>query len=99
MFKGVIERINDLFGTLCCVCKQLHKPLAFSTSPFSRYTHWKQTVLYLRDPLTVCSGEHVQGSISSRPNERNPRDLDITVSIDFEGKHCQTHLTQEFRLR
>lgn len=78
---------------------QLHKPVSFSTSPFARYTHWKQTVLYLRDTLTVCSGEHIQGTISSQPNSRNPRDLDITLSLDFQGQHSVAHINQEFRLR
>jgi len=30
-----------------------HKPVYFSTSPNSRYTHWKQTVLYIDDVITV----------------------------------------------
>ncbi|RKU40398.1 type I protein arginine N-methyltransferase Rmt1 [Coniochaeta pulveracea] len=56
-----------------------HKPVRFSTGPHTKYTHWKQTVLYLKDVLTVEQGEKVQGSLSSKPNEKNPRDLDITV--------------------
>lgn len=30
-----------------------HKPIKFSTGPFSRYTHWKQTVFYTHKDLTV----------------------------------------------
>jgi len=78
---------------------QLHKPIAFTTSPFSKYTHWKQTVLYFRDTLTVSAGEHITGTISSHPNAKNPRDLDIALTIDFEGAHSQVHLVQDFRLR
>ena len=31
-------------GYFDCAFTQIHKPIAFSTSPFSTYTHWKQTV-------------------------------------------------------
>ena len=27
-----------------CAFTQVHKPIAFTTSPFATYTHWKQTV-------------------------------------------------------
>ena len=33
-----------------------HKPIRFSTGPHTKYTHWKQTVFYLRDVLTVEEG-------------------------------------------
>ena len=78
---------------------QLHKPLSFSTGPFAKYTHWKQTVFYLKDTITVSAGEEIKGTISSGPNDRNPRDLDISVSLEFEGKNCTYKAAQEFRLR
>ncbi|MFN9907168.1 MAG: hypothetical protein ACK56F_13795 [bacterium] len=28
-----------------------------TTSPYSKYTHWKQSVLYLERPLTVRRGD------------------------------------------
>jgi protein arginine N-methyltransferase 1 len=52
-----------------------HKPVGFSTSPAARTTHWKQTVLYLSEALTVCAGEKLTGALSCRPNDKNPRDL------------------------
>jgi protein arginine N-methyltransferase 1 len=30
-----------------------HIPTKFSTGPYSKYTHWKQTVFYLDQVLTV----------------------------------------------
>jgi hypothetical protein len=38
-------------------------------------THWKQTVFYLEDTLTVCTGEELSGTLSCKPNAKNPRDL------------------------
>ncbi|KAI4110752.1 MAG: hypothetical protein LQ339_001027 [Xanthoria mediterranea] len=56
-----------------------HKPIKFSTGPHTKYTHWKQTVFYLREVLTVEENEQVQGVLSSKPNATKKRDLDIEI--------------------
>lgn len=56
-----------------------HKPIRFSTGPHTKYTHWKQTVFYFREVLTVQQGEEVSGTLVVRPNEKNRRDLDIKI--------------------
>lgn len=61
-----------------------HKTISFSTGPHSKYTHWKQTVFYLREVLTVEDGEFVKGVLSSKPNAKKPRDLDINISYELE---------------
>jgi len=62
-----------------------HKPLKFSTGPHAKYTHWKQTVFYITDYLIVDKGDTIQGQISSKPTEQNPRDLDVRVEYTFEA--------------
>jgi protein arginine N-methyltransferase 1 len=61
-----------------------HKPIRFSTGPHTKYTHWKQTVLYFKDVLTVQEGEQIQCNLDVRPNDKNRRDLDISVSYKLE---------------
>lgn len=61
-----------------------HKPIKFSTGPHTRYTHWKQTVFYLREVLTVEEGEQVRCILSSKPNAKKRRDLDITIEYSLE---------------
>lgn len=61
-----------------------HKPIKFSTGPHTKYTHWKQTVFYLKDVLTVEEGETIQGMLENKPSERNHRDLDIEISYRLE---------------
>ena len=61
-----------------------HKPISFSTGPHSKYTHWKQTVFYLRDVLKVEENEQVTGYLTSKPNEKKRRDLDITISYELQ---------------
>lgn len=48
--QGVVAYF-DIFFDAC------HKPLSFSTSPWRRPTHWKQTVFYLEDDITAYRGE------------------------------------------
>eukprot|EP01041_Mallomonas_annulata_P008653 gene8653-17851_t len=78
---------------------QIHKPIVLSTSPHAKYTHWKQTVFYLSNSITVSQGEVIEGSIQCTPNSRNPRDLDISISHNFKGKHDEHVGTQVYRLR
>jgi type I protein arginine methyltransferase len=61
-----------------------HKPIRFSTGPHTKYTHWKQTVLYLHEVLTVQQGEVIKCVLHNKPNEKNRRDLDIKVEYKLE---------------
>ncbi|KAE9448758.1 hypothetical protein C3L33_19344, partial [Rhododendron williamsianum] len=47
--------------------------------PKSRATHWKQTVLYLEDVLTICEGEALVGSMTVTQNKKNPRDHNVPL--------------------
>lgn len=67
-----------------------HKvPVTFSTGPYSKYTHWKQTVFYLREVIAVQQGETIQGQLVCAPNKKNARDLDIEISYQFDGSTGQ----------
>ncbi|KAH8695391.1 histone H4 arginine methyltransferase RmtA [Talaromyces proteolyticus] len=70
-----------------------HKPITFSTGPHAKYTHWKQTVFYLRDVLTVEEEEVVNGFLENKPNSKNKRDLDIRLSYNLETQD-QTRFAQ-----
>ena len=61
-----------------------HKPIKFSTGPHAKYTHWKQTVFYLREVLIVEREETVHGYLYNKPNEVNRRDLDIKIDYELE---------------
>lgn len=55
------------------------------TGPMKPYTHWKQTVFYMDQVLDLKKGEVIKGSIASRPNAKNPREVDIEIAWDFKG--------------
>eukprot|EP01089_Gocevia_fonbrunei_P011045 TRINITY_DN2410_c0_g1_i1.p1 TRINITY_DN2410_c0_g1~~TRINITY_DN2410_c0_g1_i1.p1 ORF type:complete len:344 (-),score=82.29 TRINITY_DN2410_c0_g1_i1:95-1126(-) len=76
--------------------------LGFSTGPKDRYTHWKQTVFYLEDTLSVYKGEELDGEFSCKPNAKNPREMDIVLSYTHKGGAGQfqpVKKTQQYFLR
>ena len=76
-----------------------HKRTGFSTAPEAPYTHWKQTVFYFDNYVTVKKKEEIYGVFSMRPNARNNRDLDFTITLNFSGDLCQVHETNQYRMR
>ncbi|GAA6103198.1 protein arginine N-methyltransferase 8-B [Tachysurus ichikawai] len=76
-----------------------HKKTGFSTAPDAPSTHWKQTVFYLEDYLTVRRGEEILGSIAVKPNENNERDLDFTFELDFKGQLCDAAISHDYKMR
>jgi len=61
-----------------------HKLVKFSTGPHAKYTHWKQTVFYLREVLMIKDGEEISGWLTSKPTKQNKRDLDVTIDYVLE---------------
>jgi len=77
-----------------------HRPIGFSTGPHDKYTHWKQTVFYLDEPVSVSRGDCIAGRISCCRNPKNPRDLDIELSSERRSrKHGDKRQSRKYRLR
>ncbi|XP_024960598.1 protein arginine N-methyltransferase 1.1-like [Cynara cardunculus var. scolymus] len=91
-----IHALVAYFDVSFSVC---HKMTGFSTGPKSRNTHWKQTVLYLEDVLTICQGEFVAGSMTVTQNKKNPRDVDITLKYTLNGRRTTISRTQQYKMR
>lgn len=101
-FKLVAERddyIHALVAYFDVTFSVCHKMTGFSTGPKSRNTHWKQTVLYLEDVLTICQGESLVGSMTVAQNKKNPRDVDITLKYSLNGQRCIISRTQYYKMR
>ncbi|KAJ7495052.1 S-adenosyl-L-methionine-dependent methyltransferase [Mycena latifolia] len=64
----------------CC-----KKPMNISTAPYSKYTHWKQTIFYTPSALVLSEDQKLTGSFSCVPNEENNHDLDIAISHEIDG--------------
>jgi len=76
-----------------------HKRIGFSTGPEAQYTHWKQTVFYLDDFLTVKQGEKMSGTFRIQPNLRNTRDLDFEVQVQFQGELSAMNALHRYKMR
>ncbi|XP_050548912.1 protein arginine N-methyltransferase 1 [Daktulosphaira vitifoliae] len=76
-----------------------HKRIGFSTAPEAPYTHWKQTVFYLDNYLTVKRNDEVYGTFSMSPNERNTRDLDFVIDVDFKNDVNDVTESNKYRMR
>ncbi|XP_042385381.1 probable protein arginine N-methyltransferase 1 [Zingiber officinale] len=101
-FKLVAER-NDFIHAFMAYFNvqftQCHREISFSTGPRSKATHWKQTVLYLDEVLTICKDEVIYGNMTVEPNKKNPRDLEITIDYTLNGKRSQVSSTQHYKMR
>lgn len=80
-----------------------HVPVGFTTAPFADYTHWKQTVFYITDPLRVVPGQKVQGNINVKKSSGNHRDLCIDITFknalyDEESKQYKP-VAQKYLMR
>ena len=73
-----------------CVFSKCHTRVMFTTAPWSEYTHWKQTVFYLDEPLMVSKGTTIKGHIKVQHNKKNPRDLDIDIKSSYISKKTGT---------
>ena len=94
---------DDYFGGIVAYFEvgftQIHKPIGFSTSPFAKYTHWKQTLFFFEEEHCICEGEKFYGEIMCVPNQKNPRDLDISLQVKLKGSHAQFESSMNYRLR
>jgi protein arginine N-methyltransferase 1 len=94
------DRLHALVAYFDIEFSSLLKRVRFSTGPHAKYTHWKQTVFYFPDFLNVRAGEELEGKIAVEPNARNPRDIDIKLSLTQNRNGQEAFvLAQDYRLR
>ena len=95
-FSYLLQALVTFFQIEFSKC---HKRVGFSTAPEAPYTHWKQTVFYLEDYITCKKDEEVSGTFKMTPNERNKRDLDFEIEIEFNGELGKMKETNKYRMR
>ena len=78
---------------------RLNYPVKFTTSPYSRSTHWKQTVIYLPQPIRAKAGQKLMGTISVAKAAQNPRHLDIKIAYNYTDSENTVQFAQMYRLR
>lgn len=63
---------------------ELPEHVEFSTSPYTKPTHWKQTLFYVEEPIAVREGQQIKGKFVCRRDPKDARSLFIT--IEYLGK-------------
>lgn len=76
-----------------------HTWTGFYTGPNDQYTHWKQTVFYLEDYVKMKKGELLEGVFSCKPGDKNVRDLDFKVQVNFKGDIDEAKIEQHYKMR
>uniref|UniRef100_A0A8C8DGR0 Uncharacterized protein n=1 Tax=Oryzias sinensis TaxID=183150 RepID=A0A8C8DGR0_9TELE len=76
---------------------------------YPRHCLGKKTIVSRTSPQFVhrnilsaennLEGEEISGSISMKPNEKNIRDLDFTVELDFKGQLCEAAIAHDYKMR
>ncbi|XP_043941930.1 protein arginine N-methyltransferase 6 [Protopterus annectens] len=105
------EQIKSIGGSFRCSCfgwGTVHalavwfavvfpgeKPLVLSTSPFKEETHWKQSLLYLHEPVDVVQDTEITGNITLSPAEHNSRYLRVLVSYKIGHRESKS---RQFRM-
>jgi protein arginine N-methyltransferase 1 len=93
--KDYIQAFVSYFDIEFSCC---HKPVFFSTGPHAQYTHWKQTVFYLKEDLTVDQDEEIRGHIDVKPHPQNHRNLVIDIQHEFNGKLSQSKGSTSYQM-
>ncbi|KAJ9474547.1 putative Protein arginine N-methyltransferase 1 (putative) [Pseudozyma hubeiensis] len=86
------------------------KMICFSTSPFSKETHWQQTLFVLKTPIVdVKKGDKIKGRIVVRQDTKHSRQLEAelhylhvageTAGAEKGKKKVETQLVQVFMVR
>nr|CAH0099022.1 unnamed protein product [Daphnia galeata] len=75
------DKLTALVGSFD-VTFHLDHTVLLSTSPYSSPTHWKQTVFYLPEPITVHAGQVLDCSIKVQRHSKEVRWLDVTITIN-----------------
>jgi len=94
---------NDTFsgvvGWFDCVFSKMKNQVVLSTSPYAKYTHWKQVTFYTEKDISVSRGDVISGSIAVRKSKSNFRELDVKISYHLKGLYSNNSFYQLYKIR
>ncbi|KAI1301233.1 Protein arginine N-methyltransferase 3 [Halotydeus destructor] len=75
--------VNAICGWFDCFfdAPALQEKVCLSTSPFTKETHWKQTVFLLQKPIELKEGDCLEGHVSVTRMKTNARALQIVFKF------------------
>jgi type I protein arginine methyltransferase len=91
-FSGIISWFDIVFD-------RLTNKVEFTTSPYGKYTHWKQVIFYTEQDISVSRGDVLRGSFAARKSKKNFRELDIKISYHLKGYYTSNDFYQLYKIR
>ncbi|WVR08113.1 hypothetical protein IAU60_005159 [Kwoniella sp. DSM 27419] len=73
--------------------------VSFTTGPRGKYTHWKQVVFLLREPITLHPGAKLEGRFFCKKSEDNSRELDVEIHFKLDSEKVDTYTVQAYKVR
>ncbi|WFD44248.1 type I protein arginine methyltransferase [Malassezia psittaci] len=79
--------------------------VSFTTSPFGKQTHWKQTAFLFKTPIDAHAGMLIKGEIHVHASQDNQRELDVEIHYETDDqsetseKRVKSRLVQLFSVR
>jgi len=83
------DSVNGFVGWFECFFTDCHLFQKLDTSPYAKYTHWKQTMFYFDKPFFASRGDVIDGNIAVKQNKKNHRELDIKIWATLKDKRGQ----------
>lgn len=105
------DTVHGLIAWFDIYFEKLPNKVDFTTSPFNKATHWKQTVFYTdydifvdkgiiyKHKISNYLGEILKGSIAVRKSNLNFRELDVKISYHFQGTSGNKDWYQLYKIR
>ena len=93
------EKVHGIVAWWDSDFSRLQNPVTLSTSPYSKSTHWKQTVFYLEHDIEARKGDTIYGSIANRKALVNFRELDIKISYHINNDRIKKDFVNMYKLR
>jgi type I protein arginine methyltransferase len=93
------DRVHGIVAWFDTPFSRLTRPNLLSTSPFKKYTHWKQTVFYTEQDIDVRQGDTIFGSIAVRQSKTNFRELDIKISYHIDTPIQKKEFVNMYKLK
>ena len=79
-FGALVLYFDTTFAAGCVA-----PPIVLDTSPAGAPTHWKQTLLFLKETHAVRAGDAVAGTVRLTRPAANPRGYDVVVHLRVNG--------------
>lgn len=100
--SGSSETLNGFIVWFDCEFTHGIKTEVLSTSPYAKYTHWKNTVFYLDTVFRVNKGDRVQGHFGLNKHRLNPRYIDVVIQAkltDYKGSVLRNPVNKLFEMQ